>query len=194
MPPNDFWSQAIASLVGAFGAFLLSIILFFITQSTRNRQKESASAANAASEIEVDVGMLEEIGTQIDDLCVEIDIETNKTKLYIPMRYAEALNHFISQAYAEGLLREILSPNEVTELNRLLSRSTQQTDDLNLFVLNQYKDGHSDKAETLRFFRNQKKQTGKDIKFLKDAKSRLKRLSEAKRPRVHIFNKGTLKS
>lgn len=190
---NNFWAQALASLIGAFGAFVLSILLFFITQSSRNKQKDSALAANAASELEVHVGILEEIGDQIDDLCNEIDIEVNKTKLYVPMKYSDILNYFTSQAYGEGLLRDILTPNEVTELNRLIGRDSKQTDDLNIFVLNRYQDGSSDKAETLRLFRDQKKQVQKDIKLLKDVKQRLEKLSEDRKPRIRVFNKSGVK-
>lgn len=177
---NNFWSQAAASLAGSFSAFVLSIILFFITQSARQRKGESAAAANAAVELETDIGMLEEISGQIEDLCGEIEIETDLEKLYVPMRYTDILTVFVNKAYQDGLFREVLSSNEITELNRLFSRNAQ-ADDLNLFVLNNYKDGKQGKAEALRFFRGQKKQVERDIKFLDDVKQRLEKLSTRRR-------------
>ncbi|OVE79460.1 hypothetical protein BVY00_00400 [bacterium G20] len=177
---DSFWSQVFASLIGAFSAFLLSIILFFVTQSARNRKQESQLAANAASEIETDISMLDEVRAQIDDLCQEIEIETDKTKLYIPMRYVDILYVFLPQTYSGGLLREILSSIEITELNRVINRNSKQTDDVNLLILNNYKQGTEDVAGILRFFRSQKKQAQKDINFLRDIQQRLNKLSKSK--------------
>jgi hypothetical protein len=178
---NDFWSQALASLIGAFGAFVLSVFLFFITQSVRNRSKKRELAANTAVEIETDIGMLEEIKSQIDDLCQEIEIETNKAKLYVPMRFAEVIYSFIGQAYAEGLLRELLSSIELIELQRITNRNSKQTDDVNIYALDQYKTDVQDQAETLRLFRAEKKQIEKDIKFLNDIYQRLSDYGKGKK-------------
>lgn len=182
---NDFWIQAFASLVGALSAFILSLILFYITQGARSKEKEKQLCLNTITEIETDINMLGEIISQIDDLCAEIEIEADKTKLYVPMNYKDILNAFIAQTYQEGLIRKILSSTEITELNRLLGRNSKQTDDLNIFLLNGYKGTDPNappqtKAQALRFFRGQKKQVEKDMRFLNDLRSRLEKLFQKK--------------
>lgn len=168
--------QIVATFIGAFFAFLFSLVLFYLTEWLRNKIANKNLIKNLQSELDYNISFLEKYREDFDMMLGRIAADNKQ--VFMIFRFYKLQRLFTLGAFNKGLLYQYLTVDEIAELDAMLTYFNTATDANTRNTLDKFMKGIITKQDAHRFFEYDKKQIGKYIKFLKSLKEKLRKKSK----------------
>jgi hypothetical protein len=133
-----FTQQLLATLIGAFGGFCGSLVLFWIKEKLQDRAKETALLKNLSFELDYNINLLSKFD---DDLtgCLEKVAADNKSVYANKIDYSLVASFFSIQFYKSGLLPKYVHYESVKRWNEALIDLSPGSEDYFLDLLGKWR-------------------------------------------------------
>lgn len=126
----NFWQQLISNVAGVVIGFLFSIALFYLTEKWKRASERKTALQNVAREMGYNIGLLERMREQINDLLQDISVGADaKPSLYKNFSFGKLQRLFVIEAFNRGILYEILSPEDINNFDAMLNFFDKGTDE-----------------------------------------------------------------
>jgi hypothetical protein len=115
----DFWQQVLSTLIGTFAGFLLSLALFYLTETWKNSRTRKDLGANIAKEIQFNLDFLTQYKTDFEKMLRQVT--AGDKQIFTVFRHNKLQRLFLQEAFQKGLLYKNLSTDEVVAVDAMLS-------------------------------------------------------------------------
>jgi hypothetical protein len=170
----DFWQQVLSTLIGTFAGFLLSLALFYLTETWKNSRTRKDLGANIAKEIQFNLDFLTQYKTDFEKMLRQVT--AGDKQIFTVFRHNKLQRLFLQEAFQKGLLYKNLSTDEVVAVDAMLSYFLPYRDQILWTTLNEFQNGQKDIQATLFVYEWDREQIEKYIKLLNTLKSKMKKL------------------
>lgn len=173
----NFWQQAAATFIGALSGFIFSIALFYVTEKVKQHSYADNLEKNLQKELDFNLSLLETIKDEIDELLRKITAN-DAQHIFTIFKYEQLQKNFLQQAFWNGTLYNKLTPEKVYKVQEMWNFFTFDTTQFDMNNVATFQRGQNSQLDTLSRFEFVKKTVGDYIKFNKELKTKLARLSE----------------
>lgn len=170
-----FGQQIISTFIGVLSGFILSIILFYLTEKWKNSKVNKDLASNLQRELNYNINFLERYKAEFEKLVRKV--AANDKPIVTIFRFRSLQKLFIIEAFSKGLLYKYLTPEKINELDEMLNYFTINMDQIHFNYSEQYNSGKTTQQISLQRFEFNKDEIGKYLKLAKDLKNKLKKLN-----------------
>ena len=169
-----FEQQIISTFIGALAGFIFSIFLFYLTEKWKNSKIHRDLSTNLQKEFDYNINFLENYEAEFGKLIRKVT--ANDKQIFTIFRFNKLQRLFLLEAFNKGLLYKYLSPDDINELDAMLSYFTNSMDQVHLMYVDEYKNDKTNQQESLQRFEYNKDQISKYLKTVKTLKEKLKKL------------------
>jgi hypothetical protein len=167
----DFWPTLLSTFFGAFLAFIFSIILFYITTKFGASNQKSKLERNLLNELEYNEHYLKRVLGDLQKYIEKITVDDKQ--LYCVFNFSQYQRLFISQYFQQGLLYEKLSPDDINQIELILSHFTQNGESWLYGHVERWKKGELPQKEALSVFSYERDQLNLYLKFITAIKNKI---------------------
>jgi|GEM_PF-3256440 len=116
---EDLISKALPVFIGAFAAFVFSIITLYIANriNTKNTRKQLLN--NLSRELKYDLSVISDLKKSIDKVIPKILADEDTP--YFTLKYSKFLTNFVMEAYRNGVLFDLLSEYDMAVFDDVIS-------------------------------------------------------------------------
>ena len=113
-----FGQQVFSSFLGTVFGFIFAIVLFLITEAVKASLAKKNLRKNLKREFAYDISLLQEWVGDIDKILRKITADDQNVFYFL--RYTFFQRHFIQEAFRCGLLYNLLTDEDISNLNTAL--------------------------------------------------------------------------
>ena len=112
------WGHVISTLLGTLAGFLFAIALFYITEHVKRKHDREKILKGLRRELSYDLGLFDSWLKGIDTARPQVAV--GDKNIFLHIGYTTVLRIFIQQAIPAGLLYDLLTDQELVELDTAL--------------------------------------------------------------------------
>ena len=145
---ESYWSKVSATLIGTVAGFIFSIGLFYITESIKRKRAKEGTLRSLQREFEYNVALLDTWKPLIDKAITQIAANDHQVFEFLPFsRFSRVLTQ---QAFAAGLILEILNNDEAIALEDILRFFSYDAENVVNSKVREWNEGLLDQKEAIR--------------------------------------------
>jgi hypothetical protein len=116
---QNLLEQTLPVFIGAFAAFLFSVITLYIGNRVNQKNVRKQLLSNLSRELKYNVSVIDDIKKSIDKVIPKI--LANEKEPYVKLKYSKFMTNFTQEAYRNGILFELLSEYDIAIFDDVLS-------------------------------------------------------------------------
>lgn len=141
------WEQAATVFIGAFLAFIFSIVVFYLTEYVKRKKDRNDVLKNVYREIRFNLNQLDKYKQELDRFVQKVI--ANDLSVYHTFRFEKIQRPFMLTAFNKGILYEILTDEEINTIDTMLTFFDESTNAYLQSRLNEFKAGNITASEML---------------------------------------------
>ena len=145
---ESYWTKMSASMIGTVAGFIFSICLFYITESVKRKRAKEGALKGLQREFDYNVALLDSWKSMIDKAVAQVASGDHQVFEFFP--YSRYSRLFTQQAFAAGLIFEVLGDDEAIALEDILRFFSAETESFLNAQIRAWNEGNIDAKETLR--------------------------------------------
>jgi hypothetical protein len=168
----NFWPEVLTSVTGVVIGFLFSIVLFYLTERWKRKSERKVVLQNVAKEMGYNIGLLERMREQINDLLQDISVGSDsQPAIYKNFSFGKLQRLFVIEAFNKGLLYEILSPEDINNFDSMLNFFDKTTDEWADDILRKLTNHEVKPNDAHDVFKQLKNRVSEHLDYLRKLKS-----------------------